>query len=552
MNRYWFDPKYKLIFCPINKVGLSIFKQLFLKFQGDPAYFFDPPWRKGIKNNTLSFDKEKANTMLYNEAWTKVVILRDPFERLVSAFNHLVNTPEGYRLKNQATYFPKSFDAFLEVVTNDSDEIYHLDNHWNPQVSFFDDFNVFNYVIDFSNLKNQGQDLLKQVGVWGEHGKTGWGENQLFPFLEQNIIKHKTEANKKKEKFRQFESRIRKIYKADYDLIENTKFGKQTNGFIQKQSATSNPTKDKIFIPAQGYPKSKNAKLALKGNNALMKKKGPIKENATIIISEWSGRLGNNLIQFSNAIYISKKCNCKLIYPDHKFLKRKDINFSNGKGSFTYITRFYDPIDCYGVYPTIAERRFILQTIVADLLTFDIYDYQDKNSLKDRLVIQMRSGELFLKNPNAKYVPSPLAYFTKIINTHQYKDILIVCEDESNPVIGKVAEIYAPSCKIQSSDLISDIKTIVNAKNLCTTVGTFGFVLTLFSKNIEKLYVDNIPKALLDFGYFRANDLGLDFRVYRCRIKDYISFGDWKNNPVQYKRVFELPEDKIEMIAPIS
>ena len=270
-----------------------------------------------------------------------------------------------------------------------------------------------------------------------------------------------------------------------------------------------------------------------------------IKQNSKIIISEWSGRLGNNVIQFSNGIYICLKTNSHLDYPNHKFFKSHDLNFSQGKICNHYMTRFYDPTDCFSIYPSIAERRYILQNYVKGLLTFNIDVHQfPKSSHRKKLVIQMRSGELFLKNPNPKYVPSPLSYFTKIIEENGYDDVLIVCEDRTNPVIGKLEEMYS-FCNVQSSDLVSDMRTIANAEHLCTTVGTFGFMLTLFNNRLKRLYVDNIPKDLLDFGYFDSQNRDLNFDVVKYDIQDYIKFGYWKNTSEQYNLVFNLPKEKV-------
>ena len=268
--------------------------------------------------------------------------------------------------------------------------------------------------------------------------------------------------------------------------------------------------------------------------------------NSQIVISEWSGRLGNNLIQLSNGIYLSLRYGGRLQYPSHKFLKAVTLDFSEQEPASHYFSRFYDHRDCRGAYPTLAERRFIMFHYVRDLLTFDL-DRQPLSEDEDRLVLQIRSGDSFNRVPNPKYVPAPISFFRKIIRAYDGKEVVIVCENLKNPVIEKLAAEF-PDCSIQSSDLESDIQTIVNASNLVITLGTFGFTLALLSKKLQRLYVDDLAKSILDFGFFDYWDLGLDMEVLRYRIHDYTRFGQWKNKPAQIDLMLNHPEEKVVQV----
>ena len=154
--------------------------------------------------------------------------------------------------------------------------------------------------------------------------------------------------------------------------------------------------------------------------------------NCQIVISEWSGRLGNNLIQLSNGIYLSLRYGGRLLYPSHKFLKEATLDFCDQEPTSHYFSRFYDHRDCRGAYPNLAERRYIMLNYVRDLLTFDL-DRQPLSENEDRLVLQIRSGDSFNKRPNPKYVPSPMSFFRKIIRTFEGKEVVIVCENLRNP-----------------------------------------------------------------------------------------------------------------------
>lgn len=265
--------------------------------------------------------------------------------------------------------------------------------------------------------------------------------------------------------------------------------------------------------------------------------------NSTIVINEWAGRLGNNLIQLSNAIYICLKYQCRLDYPEHPFLHQVTLQFNREDARIDYINRFYDPTDCRGVYPNLAERRFIMLNYIREMINFNL-DEPTLGNQQNPLILQIRSGDTFENPVPHKYVPSPLAFFSTIIKEHSGRSVLIVCENLKNPIIRELASRY-DRCSVQSLDLKIDIRTIVNAENLVITIGTFGFVLALLSKKIKHLYVDDIGKELLDFGFFAAKDLQLDFEVHRFRLIDYIPFGEWNNSPDQVRKLYEHPESKV-------
>lgn len=85
--------KYKLAFFTIPKVGCTTWKQLFRRIMGysnwaTEEYVQMLPWNP--KTNGLKylydFPIEKANEIMTSPEWTRAIFIRDPKERLVSAF----------------------------------------------------------------------------------------------------------------------------------------------------------------------------------------------------------------------------------------------------------------------------------------------------------------------------------------------------------------------------------------------------------------------------------------------------------------------------------
>jgi hypothetical protein len=275
---------------------------------------------------------------------------------------------------------------------------------------------------------------------------------------------------------------------------------------------------------------------------------GQYAKNSGIIISKWSGRLGNNLIQLSNALFLCLKYKCQLEYPEHPFLRRKTFTFSEASPKQFYINFFYDRNDCRGVFPSLAERQYIFHNYVSELLTFDL-DRQPLPLDENRLVLQIRSGDTFGQRLIPTYVPSPVSYYSKIIKMYKDQAVVIVCEDLRNPSIEFLAQNY-PNCTIQSSDLESDVQTLVNASHLVLSIGTFGLVWALMSKRLRHLYVNDIPKSIDDHGFFTKEDLRLGMEVHRYHIHRYLPYGSWKNTPVQVQSIFDHSEDHISLFAP--
>ncbi|MEN0003906.1 MAG: FkbM family methyltransferase [Bacteroidota bacterium] len=266
-------------------------------------------------------------------------------------------------------------------------------------------------------------------------------------------------------------------------------------------------------------------------------------KNAVIVINEWTGRLGNNLRQLTHAIYICMKYECRLEYPAHKYLKQKKLAWNKVPPTAYYFARFYFEPSCRGIMPNLEEQRYIFTHYIRDLLTFNL-DEQPLEEDEDRLVIHIRAGDTFNSPPPPKYVPPPLSYYTTIMDTYQDKEIVIVCEDRKNPVIDILEQRY-DNCIVQSSDLESDIQTIINATNLVFSIGTFSMTLALMSTKIRRFYVNDIPKDILDFGFFKKRDWSLGFELVHLGIRNYIKQGDWNNTPEQLQQMLSLPAEHI-------
>ena len=214
-----------------------------------------------------------------------------------------------------------------------------------------------------------------------------------------------------------------------------------------------------------------------------------------IILKNWYGRLGNNIIQLSNIIDIALLYKHNIIFKStHPFFDLDIISkyfskYDNEKILTNNDNFFYKPRNPY--FKEISEitdkeKEKLLQEkseILKDAFKIKDVDKLDEN----HLVIYIRSGDVFKCNPPSYYIPPPLSYYTKYIDKGKYEKIIIVSEDNKNPVVNKLLELYDNSIW-EINKLEKDIKILLGAANIIQSVGTMVPSLMLLSDNIQICY----------------------------------------------------------------
>jgi hypothetical protein len=263
-----------------------------------------------------------------------------------------------------------------------------------------------------------------------------------------------------------------------------------------------------------------------------------------ISINSWWGRLGNHLIQLSNALNIAKKTHSKLIIPRHDIIKRTVFDFTrpgNNHYQEPVAGAFFFQSQCFQ-YPLAYdhERRKVFQEHVYDLLQArTLWEYMLSLATQrftlvgpDTLVINIRSGkDIFCAEPapdTGGYVQPPLSYYKHIIETHHYADCLIVTEaDRKNPCIEALLS-WNPRIRIKKHRSVKDdIRTILSATHLVMCHSTFSWCLALMSKQLRTLFQEDT---------FPIKSVG-DFSTYTYGFENYIKQGEWKCSPAQLEKM---------------
>lgn len=251
-----------------------------------------------------------------------------------------------------------------------------------------------------------------------------------------------------------------------------------------------------------------------------------------IVIESWSGRLGNNIIQLKNVLHIALYNNHNVKIPHHYFFntclikvtKEKNNTIIKDKHNFYY----RDKINVDKQLFDINNKK--IRKIIQSILNISIDNNQQEK--KDKLIIHIRSGDVFSNNPHPKYIPPPYDYYRHIIEENNYKNIQIISEDSKNPVINKLLNEYA-HIKYKKQSLIEDIKIILQSENVVSSIGTFIPALLFISYNIKNIFNISYDN---DFFYDLINYKDYHVNYYNSNYNNYynkIEF--WKNNIEQNK-----------------
>ena len=181
------DTQHKLLYCYIPKNSCTIFKHLFLLTNAkdddvvvndkihSQAHKYEP------KNRTFVADK-----LLLDEEWKSMVVLRDPLERLVSAYNNkcLKNaTPwwcGGDKMKISNPSFRQVADYLISEI--DAGNVAKINDHYRPQYTFcglekYMDYFDFIIYYDKATIASETLKYIENAGIDADkYYFTNWGE----------------------------------------------------------------------------------------------------------------------------------------------------------------------------------------------------------------------------------------------------------------------------------------------------------------------------------------------------------------------------------------
>ena len=167
---------------------------------------------------------------------------------------------------------------------------------------------------------------------------------------------------------------------------------------------------------------------------------------------------------------------------------------------------------------------------------------------EDSLVIHFRSGDAFSGSPHGALGQPPLSFYEKVIAHEKPKAIVLVYEDQANPVIARVQsfiESLGIPYSVSSGGFRDDLEVLVGAKNLVTAQGTLAEAVLLLSSSIERwISFGKNPRL-----YFRRRALASTVSVFDPseQYSHAILRGNWRNSPEQQQLMMEFGAEKLEL-----
>jgi hypothetical protein len=258
-------------------------------------------------------------------------------------------------------------------------------------------------------------------------------------------------------------------------------------------------------------------------------------------------RFSNFLIQLTNAIYYASEIGIRHIYlPDNERVRNL----------LPHSTEFL--IQKYSIIVSIGEQPVgtCLEGLFFHSHTFRLGDKPSVRSFANEfrehcgfetvadksqdgmLTIHIRSGDIFENDIHPSYGQPPLSFYLMAIAHYGPKQITLVFENESNPVIpaliSYLKNLSLPFCIQSSCNLREDIAVLTNAQALVIGTGTFANGIIALSTLIRQVYTLNEPLS----PWWQGTDSSLINTVIVDAVGEYTSallMNNWCNTSEQRK-----------------
>lgn len=222
----------KLLFFTSAKVGCTVWKQLFRRIMGASDWKAEAtrdllPWNPELNGLKYLYDynRETATEMMTSPEWTRALFVREPKERLLSAYLDKGVSNSFFMQGKCCPYTGKCTEAAKESLTSFFKVIQTCeDGHWRPQHRRMENkyFPFLNFIGSMDNLASDAARMLQQVGAWDAFGATGWGQQGNLSIFESKAggagRKHATHAKDRMRKHftPELERQVEAYYKSDY------------------------------------------------------------------------------------------------------------------------------------------------------------------------------------------------------------------------------------------------------------------------------------------------------------------------------------------------
>jgi Sulfotransferase family len=242
---------HKLLFFTIPKNSCTEWKQLFRRMMGYDNWnkfpFLHPhdPRINGL-SYLGTYDKAQQEEFMTSPEWTRAMFVRDPLERMLSAYLNKGLSEERYikrwccqispreteeERQQELMYLQENNPSCAQLTpweTQPTAETFTFDffidefmlqcndKHWRPQSQrmYPKNWKFLNFIGRMDNLHEDAKALLQKIGAWDEFGSNGWGANGNMSMFEK--ARSDTTNTHSRDRFAQFYTPERKKKALEY------------------------------------------------------------------------------------------------------------------------------------------------------------------------------------------------------------------------------------------------------------------------------------------------------------------------------------------------
>ena len=283
----------------------------------------------------------------------------------------------------------------------------------------------------------------------------------------------------------------------------------------------------------------------------------------------YAGRLGNMLLQYTNAILLAERTGLRYIQLGRHELSDPQAPVSVAGLTFlpsnadlppcgAFLTGdFFNSSDfvpvlsqflSFGSSEEIEYCRVVREIIRPHLLTG--LSSCPAGHVEDELTIHLRSGDIFgpEQTDASGYIQPPLAFYIVVVNklvaSGTITRVRLVFEDRGNPCVDALEEFLAANAiafRCQSGTLAEDLSALVDAPHLVFGYGTFGYAVCRLSSHIKTLHY-----FAPELGGCYALIPGID-QVFSVRDREGAYIKEWNNTPEQRQTMRTYPSEALEI-----
>lgn len=234
-----------------------------------------------------------------------------------------------------------------------------------------------------------------------------------------------------------------------------------------------------------------------------------------LLFIDGHSRFGNYFIALNKAIIFCEFFSCKKI-----IIKRKN-DYIKDQIFYQKYNLTLEPNDSFYLIDNnsmVIDIKFFFYnfnfTVLGKVNRFYMFRNEIINNLPkvkinlDDIYIYIRGGDIFrhINRSVHFYIQPPLCFYKRVLNQFRFREIIIISEDTSNPVIPVLLKEY-PYIKYNKNKIKLDISYLLNSYNIISATSSFIVSIIKLNQNL---------KFLWEYDFYKLSEryLHLHYSVY--------------------------------------